>query len=84
MAEPETTARLRQAIDSGETGEKVAYRDPAAAPLGTDSEAGGQPVADATTSQTPVRRHRGPGVWLYPLLAVPVCIDLLVIVATTG
>ncbi len=32
---------LRNKIDSGETGDKVAVTDPAAAPLGTDSEAGG-------------------------------------------
>lgn len=34
-------ARLRDDIDSGSTGEKVAFSDPAAAPLGTDAEAGG-------------------------------------------
>ena len=32
---------LRGAIDSGRTGDKVAYPDPAAAPLGTDDEAAG-------------------------------------------
>ena len=43
-----TTARLRADIDSGRTGEKVATIDPAAAPLGTDDEAGGTPPsADA-------------------------------------
>jgi hypothetical protein len=36
-----TTDQLRDAIDSGKTGEKVAHLDPAAAPLGTDAEAGG-------------------------------------------
>lgn len=36
-----TTDRLRHAIDSGETGDKVSHPDPAAAPLGTDAEAGG-------------------------------------------
>ena len=40
MAVP-TTDQIRQAIDSGATGEKVGYPDPAAAPLGTDAEAGG-------------------------------------------
>ncbi len=34
-------ARLRDRIDRGETGDKVAFSDPAAAPLGTDAEAGG-------------------------------------------
>jgi hypothetical protein len=33
--------RLRADIDSGRTGDKVAFPDPSAAPLGTDEEAGG-------------------------------------------
>jgi hypothetical protein len=37
--------QLRAAIDSGKTGDKVAFPDPAAAPLGTDAEAGGAPPA---------------------------------------
>jgi hypothetical protein len=41
----ETTARLRHEIDSGRCGDKVCWRDPAAAPLGTDDEAGGTPAA---------------------------------------
>lgn len=32
---------LRDDIDKGRTGSKVAFEDPAAAPLGTDDEAGG-------------------------------------------
>ncbi len=48
MADPETPrspadkateARLRDKIDSGQTGDKVAASDPAMAPLGTDNEA---------------------------------------------
>jgi hypothetical protein len=35
--------QLRHAIDSGRTGDKVAFPDPAAAPLGTDDEAAGTP-----------------------------------------
>jgi hypothetical protein len=38
-----TTDRLRDDIDSGRTGDKVAASDPAAAPLGTDDEAAGTP-----------------------------------------
>ena len=38
-----TTAQLRDTIDRGRTGSKVPYRDPAAAPLGTDEEAAGTP-----------------------------------------
>ena len=44
-----TTDQIRDAIDSGKTGEKVAHSDPAAAPLGTDVEAGGN---------TPTRAER--------------------------
>ena len=41
---------LRHEIDSGRTGDKVAYPDPAAAPLGTDDEAAGyRPSTSAVT-----------------------------------
>lgn len=36
-----TTAQLKHDINSGLTGDKVNFFDPAAAPLGTDDEAGG-------------------------------------------
>lgn len=39
-----TAAQLKADIDSGRTGDKVAGFDPAAAPLGTDAEAGGAPM----------------------------------------
>jgi hypothetical protein len=39
----ETTEQLRIAIDQGAGGSKVDAGDPAAAPLGTDDEAGGTP-----------------------------------------
>lgn len=35
-----TSAQLKADIDSGLTGDKVSGLDPAAAPLGTDDEAG--------------------------------------------
>ena len=38
-----TADRLRHDIDSGRAGDKVPFIDPAAAPLGTDEEAGGHP-----------------------------------------
>ena len=38
-----TSAQLRDDIDSGRTGDKVSWPDPAAAPLGTDDEAAGMP-----------------------------------------
>jgi len=33
--------KTREAIDAGRSGDKVPFPDPAAAPLGTDAEAGG-------------------------------------------
>lgn len=38
-----TSDRLRHAIDRGHAGDKRGFPDPAAAPLGTDDEAGGNP-----------------------------------------
>lgn len=38
-----TVAQLRADIDTGRTGDKVDWPDPAAAPLGTDDEAAGTP-----------------------------------------
>jgi hypothetical protein len=43
----ETTEQLRIAIDQGHAGDKVDAGDPAAAPLGTDDEAGGAPNSAA-------------------------------------
>lgn len=40
---PPTSDRLRKDIDRGRAGDKVDHPDPAAAPLGTDAEAGGTP-----------------------------------------
>jgi hypothetical protein len=41
MAEIRNVDQLRHAIDKGAAGDKVRSGDPAAAPLGTDAEAGG-------------------------------------------
>lgn len=50
MPEPRSTGpdtrtadALRHALDSGKGGDKTDFIDPAAAPLGTDDEAGGHP-----------------------------------------
>lgn len=40
---PATSDRLREDIDRGAAADKVAFLDPAAAPLGTDDEAAGTP-----------------------------------------
>lgn len=42
--------RLRDRIDRGAGGDKVAFKDPAAAPLGTDDEAAGTPPSAAQVS----------------------------------
>lgn len=73
----ETTEQLRIAIDQGEAGSKVDAIDPAAAPLGTDDEAGGTPNSTAqirlaaaqeirATPTSPRQRTSGIGVawWL--------------------
>ena len=46
-----TTDRLREDIDSSETGDKVNYPDPAAAPLGTDDEAAGMAAGPARRAE---------------------------------
>ena len=43
MSVPRNVDQLRAEIDSGRSGDKIAASDPAAAPLGTDDEAGGAP-----------------------------------------
>ena len=45
--EPENWDQLKAQVDSGASGDKVSAGDPAAAPLGTDAEAGG----DRTTPE---------------------------------
>jgi hypothetical protein len=73
---PSTTSQLRQDIDSGRTGDKVNWPDPAAAPLGTDDEAGGTPtpghaidIARAAEAGRSLRSDTPPGrmssVWLF-------------------
>jgi hypothetical protein len=48
--ESATTAQLRHDIDSGRTGSKINFPDPAAAPLGTDDEAAGTPPTTEAVS----------------------------------
>ena len=60
-----TTNRLKADIDSGRTGDKVAFPDPSAAPLGTDDEAAGSPptperVAEACESELRATQEIGP------------------------
>ncbi len=47
MSKAPTIDQIRDSIDSGATGEKHNFPDPATAPLGTDAEAGGNPPNQA-------------------------------------
>ena len=63
MADAPTTAQIRQAIDSGLTGEKVGFPDPATAPLGTDAEAAGEaPTARERAIESSGRPYLPPSV----------------------
>jgi hypothetical protein len=53
-----TTDQLRDDIDRGRTGDKVAFPDPAAAPLGTDAEAAGTPPDAAMAAESRNERAR--------------------------
>jgi hypothetical protein len=82
-----TSDQIRNAIDSGATGEKVAMSDPAAAPLGTDDEAAGQPpttqeraTAALQMPTAPAQTHRPPpGIVLYVALGLVIAVSLIVV-----
>ncbi|MFO1069940.1 MAG: hypothetical protein U1E14_15590 [Geminicoccaceae bacterium] len=52
--------QVRRRIDTGVTGDKIAYSDPAIAPLGTDAEDGGHPQQPMRTEELPTRRAEQP------------------------
>lgn len=53
-------SQVRDRIDRGETGDKVAAEDPAAAPLGTDAEAAGTPIASAAVARSAAAEQAAP------------------------
>ncbi|HLU91561.1 MAG TPA: hypothetical protein VKZ46_03150 [Pedomonas sp.] len=55
-----TSAQLKHDINSGLTGDKVNYFDPAAAPLGTDEEAGGSPPTPEEVHQARMAERSAP------------------------
>lgn len=60
-------SQVRKQTDSGKMHDKVAYPDPAAAPLGTDEEAGGartspEAIAEAEQERGPAMHDQRPGV----------------------
>jgi hypothetical protein len=80
--------QLRHAIDSGATGEKVAFPDPAAAPLGTDAEAAGHPPSPrevsmdlAASRPARPRREGDNGLLIYLGLMGAVMLAALMLVA---
>ena len=52
MTDLSSQTRLKAAIDSGQTGDKVEHLDLTTNPLGTDSEAGGTPAGEGEGSTT--------------------------------
>lgn len=55
-----TSAQLKHDINSGLTGDKVNFFDPAAAPLGTDEEAGGTPPSPEEIHQARMAERSRP------------------------
>lgn len=81
--QPENASQLRAAIDAGETRDKVAYRDPAVAPLGTDAEAGGARELTTAGTRIPVKRRRLPARYdhlIYPVATVVIGASYLAII----
>lgn len=81
--------QLRHAIDQGETADKVRASDPAAAPLGTDAEAGGvsPTLAEieldaASLNRRHVGRRKDSGFLIYAVTLSIVSAVILGIVAT--
>ncbi|WP_052715870.1 hypothetical protein [Devosia chinhatensis] len=54
-----TGERLRADIDAGLTGDKIAFPDPAAAPLETDAEAGGNATSFRSERRQPAANPKG-------------------------
>ncbi|HEX6860977.1 MAG TPA: hypothetical protein VF138_12360 [Caulobacteraceae bacterium] len=58
--EGSTSAQLKDDIDSGRTGDKIAGFDPAAAPLGADEEAAGTPPDPRMVERARLEERAGP------------------------
>lgn len=89
-----TTEQLRADIDRGETRDKVAFSDPATAPLGTDAEAGGTPTsptalaAERRKSIHPVesdepRRRPWITIWLLGIIAAALAMTTIAILVAS-
>ena len=53
-------SQVRDRIDRGETGDKIAVEDPAVAPLGTDAEAGGAATSSEHITSSAAAEQAGP------------------------
>lgn len=90
-AKTPTLEQIRGAIDSGKTGDKVPFPDPAAAPLGADAEAGGASptkaelrIAARSLAKTPATRRwqaEAQGIALYASTVAVIGALLLTVVA---
>ncbi len=83
---PKTSDKLRHAIDRGHGGDKVAYPDPAAAPLGTDDEAAGTPpsperldITFASEMRRPANYRRDRIGWVPAIVGALAFLTLIVI-----
>jgi hypothetical protein len=83
MSDVRNVDEFRSKIDSGQTGDKMPWSDPAAAPLGTDDEAAGTPPTRAqvamayrqeagrpVSSRSPVGRGLGVAWWMVGITIV--------------
>lgn len=59
MANKRNWSQVRKQTDSGKTGDKVDFPDPAAAPLGTDEEAGGARTSEEDIARAEQQRKQG-------------------------
>lgn len=79
-----TGEQLRADIDAGRTGDKVAFPDPATAPLGTDAEAGGQTALfPSERRRTGHRRERKWGGLAFYIGTTTVIAFFVIILAAT-
>ena len=88
MAETRTGSQLRDDIDSGRTGDKIAFPDPATVPLETDAEAGGTPTTTFPAQPTPrpqthPRRVAALAMFFALGFAVDFCVLVSVLIGTS-
>ncbi len=81
-----TADQLRAGIDRGQAGDKVPFPDPAAAPLGTDDEAAGQPPSPASVARAEEQELTRPPVPAPPVksASLPGMIAALALLALIG